>query len=647
MIGFAILAMSVLIAGIIAGAGRRSWKLGLWTQTVGVGIGGCVAASVFLSDQPLGSAFVNGVHPSLGIDALSAFFLLVIAATAIPVLVFATAGIDNEPHRRVLAVLTGAFLAAMSLVVCARDVSTFLAGWELMTLIPGIAILLHSSTRAARRAVLVYLSVTHLGGVGVWLVLIMLSDAGILTDPTGFAHQSIAFQWTILAGAIIGFGVKAGLMPMHTWLPLAHPAAPAHFSALMSGVMLKVAIYGLVRVLFEWATPVPTSVAVILLGIGALSAIGGVLFALFQQEVKSVLAFSSIENAGIICLGLGAALLFAAGGRTMWASLAFAGALLHTLNHALFKSLLFLGAGAVARSTHGLGIDRLGGLIRRMPWTAAFFALGAVAIAGLPPLNGFVSEWLTLQSLIHLGLDGSPLPWLGPLAAAALAVTAALAALCFVRVVGLMFLSRPRTPMAASATEVGWQMKLGQGLLASMCVLAAVFSGLLIPHLVALVSDTTGPNPGIDLDLPGTGGLPMPAIALTLIAGVGIITALRRRKSTAATAPTWSCGQAPDPALAWTSAGFTKPLRMSWDLVLRSRREVVTHRRGAITEAIEYRGDVPHTFETKFYEPTGAFLSRVFRNARRLQSGRLANYAAWLLGLVGILLLLARLGVGT
>lgn len=646
MIGLATLAIAVLIAGIIAAAGRRSWQLGLWTQAVGVGVGACLAVAVLVSDEALGSAFVSGFHPSLGVDALSAFFLLVIAVTAIPVLIFTTAGIDGEPHRRALAVLTGAFLAAMALVVCARDISTFLAGWELMTLIPAIAILLHSAARSARRAVLVYLSITHLGGVGVWLVLIMLSDAGALTDPASFARQSIAFQWAIWVAAIIGFGVKAGLMPMHTWLPRAHPAAPAHFSALMSGVMLKVAIYGLIRVLFEWATPVPSSLAVVLLGIGALSAVGGVLLALFQREVKIVLAFSSIENAGIICLGLGAALLFTAGGQTLWASLAFAGALLHTLNHALFKSLLFLGSGAVARSTHGIGIDRLGGLIRRMPWTGAFFVLGALAIAGVPPLNGFVSEWLTLQSLIHIGLDGAPVPWLGPVAAVALAVTAALAALCFVKVVGLMFLSRPRTPTAASATEVGWQMKLGQGLLAVMCVLMAVMPALLIPRLAALAPNTTGLNTGIDLDLPGTGGLPMPAIILTLVAGVGILGLFRRRKPTSAAAPTWSCGQAPDARLAWTSAAFSKPLRMSWDVALRPRREVVNRRSGGITVAVEYRGEVADTFETRVYEPAGDWLSKLFRRARRLQSGRLGNYAFHLLGLLGLLLLLARFGVG-
>lgn len=608
-------------------------------------MGAVVAATVLFTNTSIGSTFVNGIHPSVGVDPLSAFFLFVVAATAVPVLVYATGYLTHEPRRGALGALTGAFLVAMCLVICARDVSTFLAGWELMTLIPAVAILVHRTDRDVRQAVFVYLSITHLGGVGVWLCLILLSNAGALADPAMFGQQAGALQWTIWIAAVIGFGVKAGLMPAHTWLPRAHPVAPSHFSALMSAVMLKVAIYGLIRVLFLWASPVPVSVAVLVLCLGALSAVGGVLYALFQRELKCLLAFSSIENIGIIALGLGASLLLAAGDQPVWASIAFAAALLHTLNHAVFKSLLFLGAGAVQRSTHRLGIDHLGGLLKRMPWTAGFFILGAMAIAGLPLLNGFVSEWLTLQALIHMALDNASAPWAGPLAAAALAATTALAVLCFVKVVGLTFLGQPRTRNASKATEVGWEMRTGQGMLAAMCVVLGVLPALLLPTLAGLRGVPVEVPTGLGLELPGTGGLPMPAILLALLATVTVLVFLRGRRPTAPAAPTWVCGQIPEPSQRWTSAAFSKPLRMSWDALLRPVRQVSVRRQGGITQSVKYRSDVPHLFDTKLYAPADKALSNGFARARRLQSGRLRNYATYLVALLGVLLLLARLGV--
>ncbi|MEI8081842.1 MAG: proton-conducting transporter membrane subunit, partial [Actinomycetes bacterium] len=478
MIAVIWIALACGILGTAFAGVRGALRLGLWIQVAALIGVAAVAAMLLVGSASIGSAFVNGIHPSMGIDPLSAFFLLVIAVTAVPVLVFATSYLITEPRRGALGALTGAFLLSMCLVVCARDISTFLAGWELMTLIPAAAILVYRRSGEVRRAVFVYLSITHLGGVGVWLALILLSAAGALGDPAAFEQQGAAMQWGIWIAAVIGFGVKAGLMPMHTWLPRAHPVAPSHLSALMSGVMLKIAIYGLIRVLFFWASPVPVAIAVAVLVLGAVSALGGVLYALFAHELKRMLAFSSIENIGIITMGLGAALLFALADQPMWASIAFAAALLHTMNHALFKSLLFLSAGAVQRAAHWLDLDHLGGLLRRMPWTAGFFILGAMAIAGIPPLNGFVSEWLTLQSLIHLALDDAAVPWSGPLAAAVLAATAAMAVLGFVKVVGLVFLGQPRTDQAADAREVGWPMRVGQALLAVMCVGVGLFSAL-------------------------------------------------------------------------------------------------------------------------------------------------------------------------
>ncbi|MDP3973056.1 MAG: proton-conducting transporter membrane subunit [Candidatus Nanopelagicales bacterium] len=603
-----------------------------------------VATAVMVTGVPLGSAFVSGISPALGLDPLSAFFVLVISVPAVPVLIYATASLAGQHRAGVIGVLTGAFLGAMLLVTCARDISTFLAGWELMTLIPAAAILVHRTDREARQTVFIYLALTHLGGTGVWLSMILLSEAGVLADPTRFAGQAVVLQWAVWIAALIGFGVKAGLMPFHVWLPRAHPVAPSHLSALMSGVMLKVAIYGLVRILFFWATPVPTAIGLAVVVLGAVSCVGGITYALFQRELKRLLAFSSIENVGIIALGLGAALLLEMGGQPLWASLAFAAALLHTLNHAVFKSLLFLGAGSVQRAVHSLGIDHLGGLSRRMPWTAAFFILGAIAIAGLPPLNGFVSEWLTLQSLIQVALDGGGVPWSGPLAAAILAATAALAALCFVKVIGLVFLGQPRTPSATAASEVPMAMRVGPGILAGLCVVLGLLPALLLPALAGLRGGPVEVPEHLGLQLPGTGGLPPLALAVALVMLVIALARLRRGHPVAEETPPWTCGGTVEPSLAWTSSAFTKPLRLSWDVLLRPVRDIKVRVRGGITQELSYRGEVPHVFDTKVYEPVANSLSRAFARVRRLQSGLLRSYASFLVALVALLLLVVRLG---
>jgi hydrogenase-4 component B len=301
--------------------------------------------------------------------------------------------------------LTAGFLLALVGVLCARDPITFLGGWELMTLLPAAIILVAHDDRLARRAVFVYVAVTHLGGAGAWIAILLLAHAGAI-GGTGTVGDGSALQAAIVLAALVGFGTKAGVMPFHAWLPRAHPIAPAHVSALMSGVMIKVAIYGLIRVLVDWTGVLPVWVGVLVLALGALSAVGGVVYALFQHDLKRLLAFHSIENIGIILLGIGACVLLRNRGADAWAAFALAAALLHTLNHAVFKSLLFLGAGAFERAVGSLELDRLGGLLRRMPWTGAAFLVGAMAIAGLPPLNGFASEWLTLRSLLHVPASG-------------------------------------------------------------------------------------------------------------------------------------------------------------------------------------------------------------------------------------------------
>jgi hydrogenase-4 component B len=393
----------------------------------------------------------------------------------------------------------------------------------------------------------------------------------------------------------------------------------------MSGVMIKVALYGLIRVILaSGINPVVWGES--LLALGVLSAIGGVVYALFQHELKQLLAFHSIENIGIIAMGLGSWLLLEGQGQRFWSGVAFVAAMLHVLNHAVFKSLLFMGAGAIERATQTRDLDRIGGLLRRMPWTGGTFLIGSMAIAGLPPLNGFVSEWLTFQSLIHgAGLNGI----YGiscALAAAGLAATAALAVMCFVKVCGLVLLGAPRTDRARDAKEVAISMRIGMAMLAGLCVLLGVAPGLWLSTL------------------PGTGGLPAVSVFVLITGFTGLLIWVRGAR-TAAPAPAWASGQTIDLSLGWTSSGFTKPLRLGWQWLLHPQNEVAVVRSHAIVRSVTYRGDVPHLFDTVFYSPLLKRAAAWTGHVSRLQSGSLRTYSIYLSVLVVFALALLRLGL--
>jgi hydrogenase-4 component B len=632
---------ALLVGAALVAAGGLLARFRLAAALAAQIAGACALAAggvaVLASGDEVGSEFHSAVDPAFGLDGLSAFFLVVVAATAVPALLFARDALAGARGARTLAALSAAFLLALAGVLTARDVTTFLAFWELMTLVPAAAILVARRDRAVRRAVFVYLAITHLGGAGVWIALLTLAHEGALGAGDGP-------RTLVLVAALVGFGTKAGLMPLHSWLPRAHPVAPSHISALMSGVMIKVALYGVIRVLLEWAAPAPAWVGFALLGVGALSALGGVLYALVQHELKRLLAFHSIENVGIIALALGAAVLLRSRGDVVWADLAFAAALLHTANHAAFKALLFLAAGAFGQAAGSLELDRLGGLLRRMPWTGWAFTIGCAAIAGLPPLNGFVSEWLTLQGLLHVGYSESAgFAAAGAVAAAALAATAALALFCFVKVIGLVLLGAPRTPAVAAATERPPATRAAVVLLAAACVLLGALPGYVVPTLAGL-GGAAAPAARPGLELPGTGGLP--TLALLVALAVVVTLALRwiagGRRS--APAPAWACGQPVEPALDWTSAGFTKPLRLVLESVLRPKREVVVRAEGELVQDVRYEAEVPHLFDTVLYAPAQHAALRAARVARRLQSGSLQAYILYLLGLVLVLLAAVQLG---
>ena len=401
----------------------------------------------------------------------------------------------------------------------------------------------------------------------------------------------------------------------------------------------------MIRVLVEWVGVLPLWLGVLVLGLGALSAVGGVTYALFEHDLKRLLALHSIENVGIIVVGLGACLVLRARGADQWAAFALGAALLHTVNHATFKALLFLGAGAFERAVGSLEIDRLGGLLRRMPWTGAGFLLGALAIAGLPPLNGFASEWLTLQALLHVSMYGGVATGTaGAIALAAIAMTAALALFCFVKVAGLVLLGEPRREAVAHAREAPRTMRSAVVFLALACVVLGVAPGLLFGALVGLAPWAATEPAGLGLHLPGTGSLPTAGIALILVALTAGLALLRGTRS-AAPAPSWACGQLVEPELRWTSAGFTKPLRLVLESILRPEREITVRSAGGIVQEVTYSGHVPHLIDERVYRPAVRLSLASARHARRLQSGSLGTYVAYLVALVLALLAAARLGL--
>jgi hydrogenase-4 component B len=441
---------------------------------------------------PLGLPWL-GAH--LAIDTLAAFFLVVVnlggAAASLYGLGY---GRHETAPERVLPFVP-AFLAAMNLVVLAADAFTFLLAWELMSLVSWALVMSHHQALDNRRAGYVYLAMASFG------TLSLLLAFGLLAGPSG------AYDFTTIRNAthgeleaslvlvllLLGAGSKAGLVPLHVWLPLAHPAAPSHASALMSGVMTKVAIYGFIRVVFDLlGEPVWWS-SILVLFLGGATAVVGILYALMQSDLKRLLAYSTIENVGVVFVGLGLALAFAANGMAAAAALALTAALFHVFNHALFKSLLFLGAGAVLTATGERNMERLGGLIHRLPATSFFFLVGAVAISALPPLNGFASEWLLFQAiLLSPELPDWGLKVMVPAVGGMLALAAALAAACFVKAMGITFLGRPRSAVAENAIEVDRTSLATMGLLAGLCLLAGILPGLVIDVLAPITTTLVG-----------------------------------------------------------------------------------------------------------------------------------------------------------
>ncbi len=490
MSGFlAIAGASAIAVGGGLACFRRLFVAGLLFQAAGTALVGAVGVVILVDGSHIGAVFSGRFEPQLGLDPLSAVFLLTLGLVGAPALVFATRYLTPTPTGRMVGALTAVFTLSLLLVLSARDPLLFLGGWELMSLAPAATILVtRGKCRSARHAVFVYIALTHLAGAGTWIAVLLVARTGGMESRGAFETGS-GLQVAVALAALVGMGTKAGLVPLHTWLPRAHPIAPAHVSALMSGVMVKVALYGLIRVLAEWVGVLPVWLGALVLAVGAVSAVTGIVYALFQRELKRLLAFSTVENVGIVTLALGAAIVLRSRGADGWAGVALAAGLLHVVNHAVFKGLLFLGAGAFERAVGSLEIDRLGGLLRRLPLTGTAFLAGCIAITGVPPFNGFASEWLTLQVLLRVPYEGELADGvIGALGLGALAATAALALFCFVKVVGLVLLGPTRVEPGARIQEVPRVMTGALVFLALSCLALGVAPGLLYGRLTAIES---------------------------------------------------------------------------------------------------------------------------------------------------------------
>ena len=597
---------------------------------------------------------------TFGVDRLSAFFVVVIAVGAIPAALYAIGYTREYAGKHSLAGMAFAFnvfVAAMILVPLARNVLTFLALWEIMSLASYFLVITEHEREETLRAGWVYFVMTHAGFAALLVGFLLLAQA---TGTISFAEWGAAATLDASSSNLIfillavGFGSKAGIIPLHVWLPRAHPAAPSHVSALMSGVMIKLGVYGIVRVAFDWLGVGPLWWGGAILVAGAISGVLGVLYALVDADLKRLLAYSSVENVGIIMLGVGAAMLFQAVNLPGLAALALVAGLFHTLNHAVFKSLLFMASGAVLHATHTRNMEDLGGLIKRMPQTAVFFLVGSLAIAALPPFNGFFSEWLTFQSLLlSFQISAHTVNLIFMLGVAALALTSGLAAACFVRAFGITFLALPRSESAALARDVEWSMRASMALLALACLVLGTAPSLILAPVEAAVFDLMGQHADMQFNLTAVvanGGFGWVApfwIALGLFAFlVAIPLALRLMGANKQRRyyETWGCGRALQTArFEYTATAFANPFKRVFALLYRpvKRLDIDFHPESRyFVRTIAYYNEGRLIFEDALYRPLLHVIQVVAREARVLQSGNVHGYLVYILVALVVLLIL-------
>lgn len=654
------------LLGIKGKTGR--FLLGI-SAVAGAGSGIALGISVILSGHsfifslpgllPLGGGLM------LALDPLGAIFLVLIGLVAVPAAIYGigyTATYEEKQiSLRYLGTFFNLFLLSMALVTMAGNVFTFLIVWEGMSLSSYFLVITESSDAQTRRDGIWYIAMAHVGLALMMTAFLLLSkgNSGSFADIRASSGKlPEAVRSAIFVLAFLGFGSKAGIVPLHVWLPRAHPAAPSHTSALMSGVMIKFGIFGLLRVVLDLLGGGPTWWGSVVLGFGVISALLGVLYALMEHDLKRLLAFHSVENIGIILIGVGAGMIFHSCGQMALAALGFISSLYHTLNHASFKGLLFLASGSVLNATHTRNMEEMGGLIKRMPWTAFFFLIGSVSISALPPFNGFVSEWLVFQSLLAgFNIPRPELAVLTPVAMGMLALTSGLAAACFVKAFGISFLAIPRSAEAENARESPLSMQIGMGLLAAACIGLGLAPVIIVPFLGKALSGLgrlpeTMPALTVNLSLqtPQAFGQISPTLAalgLLFIAGLIPLAFKAFRVNTRFRVnDSWGCGRTGQtPRMEYTATAFAEPLRRVFaELYRPSKKLSIDFHPDSkyFVESIEYKSGIMPLFDRLIYDPFLRFIQAVSKLILRLQTGLVHLYLVYIAAILVILLLIAR-----
>jgi hydrogenase-4 component B len=642
---------------LAATASLLSVVAGIWT--VATGSVGCVVLPVGLPDLPF----------HLRLDPLAGFFLTVIAGLSLYVSLYSVGYIKGYLGKRSvisLIIFYCLFVAGMLMVVLADDALFFLVAWEIMAGSSYFLVIFENERVENRRAAFVYIVIAHIGAIAILLAFGVLagfasgfgSFQGYTFDAMRQAHFPLTWATAAFLLAFLGFGAKAGVVPLHVWLPEAHPVAPSNVSALMSGVMLKTAIYGIIRVTFDLIGSFPWWWGALVLGLGLISAVMGVLYALMQHDLKRLLAYHSVENIGIILIGIGLAMIFTSFGLPLLAALALVAGLYHTMNHAMFKGLLFMGAGAVLHATNERNMEEMGGLIHLMPWTAALFLIGCISIAALPPFNGFVSEWLTFQAfLLSPSLPNSLMKLLIPLGAALLALTGALAAACFVKAFGVTFLGHWRGHRTPQVHEADWPMRLGMISAAFTClglgVLPTFFISWLdrVPHQLlgsGLASTATAHGwmwlTPISYERASYSGVIVFSGILAVVLATYVF--LHVKPSKIRKVAIWDCGfEKLTPRMQYNATSFAMPIRRIFGFLFHIREQVhLVPQRGhkAFPQQLRYRLRVRDRIWGWFYKPAVGVSFWISRKIGRLQQGRINTYLIYSFITIIVLLVFLR-----
>ncbi|MDY0211477.1 MAG: hydrogenase 4 subunit B [Desulfuromonadaceae bacterium] len=638
-------AVSLPIRSISAGARMAFTLLGL--SGLVTAVSGCMGMLTGCSLNlilPIGLPWLNS-HQHL--DPLAGFFLIIVGGVTAIVSLFGPSyiigSVSDSAAARTLAFFTGLFVAGMYLVILAADAFSFMVAWELMSVASYFLVAHEHHKKENVAAAFIYLLMAQAGGLFILLGYGVLAGFGTGFTFADMQAATLPEHWQHIAFALafIGFGMKAGIVPLHVWLPQAHPVAPSHISALMSGVMLKVAVYGFIRFCYGLLGTFYWQWGVIILLVGCASALLGILYALMQQDLKRLLAYSSVENIGIIYMGLGLSVLFASNGNPVLAALGLVAALYHCVNHALFKSLLFLGAGALINQSGQHDLNRMGGLMRLMPITAICFLVGCISISALPPFNGFVSEWLTFQTALQgTVLDSGVTKSIIAVAAASLALTGALAAACFVKVFGIAFLGQARHQDTLQAHEVSFGMRASQILLASGCLLLGIFPSAAINSMQTIPTDLLG----IGLSQVEAGGwlwltpisarassygAPLVLFGISIAwAGAYLLLHPRRRKTPVRYSPRWDCGFGSlSTRNQYTATSFSQPIRRIFRPVW-----PIDERIDPPTPAAEggrYSVHVGDWAWEKLYLPLGRMVQRSAKMVTKIQGGNIRTYLAY------------------